>query len=147
MDNAMNEDVVRQLAKAKELLELTKAKLAAQEEDKANNNDNNEPQPSMVLETSTTTTDDKRTKVTKSTNEDSGLITTDGELMAMLSEEEEWEVRSLLDVFEDELEVSDVSKQLARRDVAGSIAAMRLRMHGEDYLKIFNTKSRWIGEY
>ena len=81
----------------------------------------------MVLEASTTTIDDKRTKVTKSTNEDSGLITTDGELMAVLSEEEEWEVRSLLDVFEDELEVSDVSKQLARRDAAGIIAAIRLR--------------------
>ena len=126
MDNAMNDDVVRQLAKAKKLLELTKTKLAAEEEDKANNN-NEEPQTSMVLEASTTTIDDKRTKVTKSTNEDSGLITTDGELMAVLSEEEEWEVRSLLDVFEDELEVSDVSNQLARRDVAGSIAAMRLK--------------------
>jgi len=126
MDNAMNDDVVRQLAKAKKLLELTKTKLAAEEEDKANNN-NEEPQTSMVLEASTTTIDDKRTKVTKSTNEDSGLITTDGELMAVLSEEEEWEVRSLLDVFEDELEVSDVSKQLARRDAAGSIAAIRLR--------------------
>jgi len=126
MDNVMNDDVVRQLAKAKKLLELTKTKLAAEEEDKANNN-NEEPQTSMVLEASTTTIDDKRTKVTKSTNEDSGLITTDGELMAVLSEEEEWEVRSLLDVFEDELEVSDVSKQLARRDAAGSIAAIRLR--------------------
>lgn len=144
MDKAMNDDVKLQLAKAKELLELTKAKLAAQEE--ANNNNDEQQPPSMVLETSTATVD-KRTKVTKSTNEDSGLITTDGELMAMLSEEEDWEVRSLLDVFEDELEESDVSKQLRKRDVAGSIAAMRLRMHGEDYLKIFNTKSRWIGEY
>jgi len=66
--------------------------------------------------------------------------------MAALSEEEDWEVRSLFDVFEDELDVSDIDRQLARRDVAGSIAAMRLRMHTPDYMKIFNKKDYFIGE-
>jgi len=142
---SMNDDVLRQLAKAKELLELSKAKLAAQEEETDESKVGVEGKTTIVLESSGR--DEKRTKVTKSTNDESGLITTDGELMAMLSEEEDWEVRSLLDVFEDELEESDVSKQLRRRDVAASVASMRLRMHGEDYLKIFNTRNRWIGEY
>lgn len=142
---SMNDDVSRQLAKARELLELSKAKLAAQEE-AGDPKDAVEQNRAVVLESSEMV-DEKRLRVTKSTDDESGLITTDGELMAMLSEEEVWEVRDLFDVFEDELEESDVSKQLAKRDVAASIVGLRISMHNDDYKKIFNTRNRWIGEY
>lgn len=142
-NESANDDVARQLAKAKELLQLSKAKLAAQEQEVDSNEDAKEKKP-VVLETSEI--DEKRLKVTKYTNDESGLITTDGELMASLSEEEDWEVRSLIEVFEDELEESEVSKQLRKRDVAASIVNLRMSMHNDDYRKIFNTRNRFIGE-
>jgi len=121
---SISDDISRQLAKAKELLELSKAKLAAQEE-AGDSKDAVEQKKPIVLKSSEI--DEKRLKVTKSTDDESGLITTDGELMAMLSEEEDWEARDMFDVFEDELEESEVSKQLAKRDVAASIVGMRIR--------------------
>lgn len=139
---SINDDVSRQLAKAKELLERSKAKLAVQEAE--NSKDAVEKKEPIVLKSNEI--DEKRIKVTKSTDDESGLITTDGELMAMLSEEEDWEVRDLFDVFKDELEESDVSKQLRKRDVAASIVNLRMSMHNEDYRKIFNTRNRFIGE-
>lgn len=142
-NESANDDVARQLAKAKELLQLSKAKLAAQEQEVDSNEDAKDKNP-VVLKTSEI--DEKRLKVTKYTNDESGLITTDGELMASLSEEEDWEIRSLIEVFEDELEESEVSKQLRKRDVAASIVNLRISMHNDDYRKIFNTRNRFIGE-
>lgn len=66
--------------------------------------------------------------------------------MAALSEDEDWELKGLMDMFEDETEESDVKKSLADRDVAASIFNMRLKMHGADYRRIFDTRNRFIGE-
>ena len=46
--------------------------------------------------------EEKRDAVTKTKNEKTGLITTDGELMAQLSKEEEWEEKELMELFESE---------------------------------------------
>lgn len=90
---------------------------------------------------------ESKPSVVKSKNEETGLITTDGELMATLSEEDEWELRELLDVFQSELEdETDLSKNLSKRDVAASIMNLRLSMHNEDYRKIFDKRNRFIGE-
>jgi len=79
------------------------------------------------------------------------LVTADGEKMAKLSEEEPWEYRSLLDVFENERDVNEdvyskASQQLAQRDVAASIYNLRKELKTEDYRKIFDKRNRFIGE-
>jgi hypothetical protein len=93
----------------------------------------------------------KREQVTKSRDEETGLITADGEKMARLSESEQWEMRSLLEVFENEIGDTDgvssmTSKRLAERDVAASIFNLRKQMQTEDYRRIFDTRNRFIGE-
>jgi len=144
-----DDDVSRQLAKARELIEQSKAKMAAlKEEEEADESTKvvtEEVEMTIDLESSREA--EKRMKVTKSTDDESGLITTDGDLMAMLSEAEDWEIRDMFDVFEDETEESEVSKQLAKRDVAASLYGLRISMQNEDYSKIFNKRDRWIGEF
>ena len=94
----------------------------------------------------------RREAMIKAVDQDTGLVTADGEKMAALSEKEEWQVRSLLEVFENELNESDgdvyslASKQLAERDVAASIWNLRKELQMEDYKKIFDAKNRFIGE-
>jgi hypothetical protein len=93
----------------------------------------------------------RRAEVIKSRDEKTGLITTHGEKMAAMSEKEDWEVRSLSDVFDNELEENaDVyamaSRQLAGRDVAASIWNLRKTLKTEDYHIIFDPKNYFIGE-
>ena len=141
LNSSADDDISSQLAKARALLEKAKAKVAEEKEQKqlmsdVDSNSNIEGGEKKS----------KRETVTKSTNKDTGLITTDGDLMAELSEEEDWEMRGLLDVFESEIEEDDVTNSLANRDVAASIQAMRISMQNEDYKKIFDSRNRWIGE-
>jgi len=138
---SFDDNASRELARARSLLEQSKAKISAQQEEEEESGQ----LPFFIKESAEE--DEKRNTVTKTKNNENGLITTDGELMAALSEEESWERRGLLDVFENELkEESDASKQLARRDVAASIRNLRIRMHGDDYRKIFDKSNRFIGE-
>ena len=132
---SVDDDISRQLAKAKEILEKAKAKVA---QDEATAKESQEKKKKKAAK--------ERDELIKSKNEETGLSTFDGELMATLSEEEEWELKDMFDVFENELEESDVSKQLAERDVAASILNLRLSMKNEDYRKIFNNRNRFIGE-
>ena len=137
--SSVDDDINRQLARSREILEKAKAKMAENEKNK-----NTEA-------TTLLTTDVKDEKINKKesvtkTTDDEGLNTFDGELMAALSETEDWELKGLLDVFEDEIEESDVAKSLAKRDVAASIFNMRVKMHGADYRRIFDTRNRFIGE-
>ena len=78
-------------------------------------------------------------------DENTGLFTTDGDKMAELSEEEEWESRPLLEVFESEIEDTS-SSVLNERDVAASIFNLRKTLQMEDYRKIFDKRNRFIGE-
>ncbi len=144
----IDDDISAQLAKARALLEKAKAKVEI-EESKQEQEDS-ESESAVVAESDTEvevqaeeTPDDK----VKSRDEETGLITADGEVMAALSEEEDWEMRDLLQMFESEIkEDSDVSKQLADRDVAASIFNLRMSMHNGDYRTIFNKRNRFIGE-
>mmetsp|Transcript_23231 Transcript_23231/g.27970 ORF Transcript_23231/g.27970 Transcript_23231/m.27970 type:complete len:222 (-) Transcript_23231:61-726(-) len=148
------QDIDRTLARAKELLEKSKAKLAAKGEEQdavASKEGKTSPVANLPFfaDRDGATVEEKRRQVTKSQDEDTGLITTDGEMMAKLSEEEKWEVRSLDDVFKNEIEAdgeSEKSKSLAERDIAASIRSMRTIMKMEDYKKIFDTRNRFIGE-
>jgi len=139
-----NEDVfdsVSLVERARAVLEKSKAKLAAQEE--------------AAAETASTTPffaqrRVSRDGVVKSKDEETGLITADGEVMARISEQEQWEIRSLKEVFPNELDGGEAtvvaSNSLADRDVAASIWNLRQKLHTNDYQKIFDTRNRFIGE-
>lgn len=151
------DDLTSSIERAKALLAKSKEKLAAKQEGamlneasaKLNGKKSSSNVPFFASKASPSTTS-KRQAVIKSTDEKTGLITTDGEKMASLSEQEEWECRSLFEVFENETEGMDAysaaSQQLAERDVAASIWNLRKTMQTEDYQKIFDKRNRFIGE-
>jgi hypothetical protein len=148
------DDIDRELARARQLIAEAKAKLDAIEGEPVEGPVVEERQipffAKLVSGSNTIPVRDKREVVVKSENQD-GLITVNGEEMAKLSEGEDWTARPLGEVFENELtEEEDVyslaSRQLAERDVAASIRNLRKTMQTEDYKRIFDTKNRFIGE-
>ena len=136
------DEIQSMLERARKVLAKSKAKLEATGDAPTNE----------IPFFATSASMDRRTKrehVTKSRSEETGLITADGEKMARLSEIEQWELRSLLEVFENEgsEDVSSAaSKQLAERDMAASIFNLRKQMQTEDYRRIFDSRNRFIGE-
>jgi len=135
---SVDEDIERQLARSKIILEKAKAKVAQAESEAATT--------TTIKEKSSAAEYDKKTSVLKSKNEESGLSTYDGDLMAALSEEEDWELKGIFDVFDDEIEESELSKSLGKRDVAASILNMRKIMHNDDFRRIFDKRNYYIGE-
>mmetsp|Transcript_26143 Transcript_26143/g.31640 ORF Transcript_26143/g.31640 Transcript_26143/m.31640 type:complete len:195 (+) Transcript_26143:97-681(+) len=137
-----NEEISAQLAKAKELLAKTKEKLAAEASTEKKDSPGSTPHFASVK------TD--RSSVIKSRDPDSGLITTDGDKMAELSESEEWEARSLMDVFEwEEGEVSiSRQKELEKmdRDTLKAMWGFRRTLQGVDFENVFDKRNRFIGE-
>lgn len=142
------DEVNARLSKARALLEKSRRKLASANQPGSRTTGTNvasssSPLPFFAVRVAPSA-DLKREEVIKTRDDKTGLITTDGEKMALLSEEEEWEVRGLLEVFQNEVEVT--SRRLANRDVAASIFNLRRTLQTEDYRKIFDTKNRFIGE-
>ena len=108
---------------------------------------------------SSTTTNSKKIKSKTQT----GSIIADGESMALLSKSEPWEIRSLsqlkfreeatldYDGNTDEDATNDdgtgkTSSSLADRDVASSIYNLRKMLRNEDFMKVFDSRNRFIGE-
>lgn len=150
---AVSEDEIsKQLDRARELLAKSKAKIEAKEQEsfeELTNDDKNfangkENVPFFASKTAPFDENKKKEKVIKSKNEE-GLFTTDGEMMAALSESEEWQVRPLQEVFENE-EKEKSDDPFADRDVAASIFNLRKTLQTEDYKKIFDQRNRFIGE-
>lgn len=138
-----DDEITKQVERAKALLEKSKAKMQAKEQElEATSPKNGAKIPFFASKEKSN--GNKKEKVTKTENEE-GLITTDGEMMAKLSEAEEWEVRGLLDVFENEQKDS-TPDPFADRDVAGSIFNLRKTLQTEDFQKIFDKRNRFIGE-
>ena len=138
-----DDEITKQVERAKALLEKSKAKMQAKEKElEASSPKNGAKIPFFASKEKSN--GNKKEKVTKTENEE-GLITTDGEMMAKLSEAEEWEVRGLLDVFENEQKDS-TPDPFADRDVAGSIFNLRKTLQTEDFQKIFDKRNRFIGE-
>lgn len=143
-----DEEISRSVDRARALLEKTKAKLAAKKQAKA------APPASAPAATNLPYFASqeppraaRRASVIKTQGENG--FTTDGELMASLSEQEEWEIRAIAEVFErNELEdvYSMAGRQLAERDVAASLYNLRKTLRQEDYQKIFDKRNRFIGE-
>ena len=130
----MDAETAKLLADAKALLEKAKE---IQKSDKE-----------VKMEKGIKDKDEKRKSVTKQVMEDTGLITTDGDLMAEMSEEEEWSERSLVEVFADETfdDDEDFNEALLDRDVAASVNGMRVRMDNKDFETIFDARNIFIGE-
>jgi len=142
VDKRDDDQTSRQIDLANKLLEDAKSMIVSlQMMDEVNSNDENIKSSSSKVASG----NDSLKKKISYRDESTGLISTDGEFMAELSEDDEWEMRGLLNVFDTE-EKSKVSNQLASRDVAASILNMRIKMHGPDYRSIFNSKNRFIGE-
>ena len=150
-ETPMDDDIAKLQAKARALLEKSKAKLAQKEQAL----EEEETLPFFAAADSSASSnmspEDRRSSVTKSTDESSGLIRADGDKMAQRSEAEAWERRPLTEVFDNELEKEDdvysvASQQLADRDVAASIFNLRQQLQTEDYQKIFDKRNRFIGE-
>ncbi len=149
---AADDEISDQLTKARKLLEQAKAKVAA-----AAQADTEESQSEKDIATANAENNEnsaiedkirkRKESVIKTQNEETGLITTDGELMAALSEMEAWEARSLGDVFEnDDKSGETVEDGLASRDVAASIFNLRMKMNDADYRRVFDKRNRFIGE-
>jgi hypothetical protein len=149
--NDVESQINQGLQRARQVLKKSKAKLAAREEAGKFIDDGGKDQPSVPFFAQTRKTAVSREGVVKSVDEKTGLITADGERMAAISEQEDWEFRSLFEVFENEMsENEDVysvaSQQLAERDVAASVWNLRKQLQMGDYQRIFDTKNRFIGE-
>lgn len=146
----VDDEISRQLERAKDLLAKSKAKIeekdliAAEFESSQITGDSKGGVPFFASVDSNQDSKKKKEKVIKSRNEE-GLFTTDGDLMAEMSESEEWEVRPLLEVFESDSK-DPANDPLADRDVAASIFGLRKVLQTDDYLKIFDKRNRFIGE-
>ena len=155
------EEVQKRLAQARAVLAKSKAKLESRQQQQQQEASSDASKPAAAA-TSTaplpffaakkaTKDPQRKDKLIKSKDDKTGLITADGEVMAAMSEVEEWERRSLLEVFENEMDENEdvyslASQQLAERDVVASIWNLRKSMKTEDYMKIFDKKNRFIGE-
>lgn len=136
--SAENDEISAQLARAKALIAKSKAKMEAKNDGKTSKN---KDVPFFAAKDRS----NKKEQVIKYKDENTGLFTTDGDKMAKLSEEEEWESRPLLEVFKSEIEDTS-SSMLNERDVAASIYNLRKTLQMEDYKKIFDKSNRFIGE-
>ena len=165
-------EIERQLQKARAVLAISRAKIGATNTDdnddvSRGNDDDDDDDDEIDMKTlqqrqrkgalasnvpffATTTPIDgskkKKEKVIKNQNENDGTFTTDGDLMAKLSEQEEWESRSLLEVFRNERKATATDDALSDRDVAASIYGLRKSLQLEDFQKIFDKRNRFIGE-
>jgi hypothetical protein len=164
-ENSAEDDISRQLERARALIAKSKAKIERKNEmallesvispdvgvggtaaAAAATTGKNLPFFASKTTTAPTTTN-TMDQVIKSRNQETGLLVADGEKMAQRSEGEEWVRRPLLEVFEQEGEESATATSgLANRDVAASIYNLRRLLQTEDYRRIFDTKNRFIGE-
>jgi hypothetical protein len=142
-ENHFDLEISKGLERARALLKKSKAKLASKASGAA--------EAPKIPFFATSGKNIVARDVVKSVDAKTGLITADGEKMAAISEAEDWEFRSLSEVFQSEInENGDVysrtNRQLADRDVAASIWNLRKELKTEDYLRIFDKKNYFIGE-
>lgn len=144
-----NVEITKQLERAKAALAVSRAKMEAQEQADAGlvadeKEEKNDEKDVPFFAVNTADDNDKKEKVIKDKNEE-GLFTTDGDLMAKLSEEEEWESRPLLEVFQNEKEKTPETMNIDR-DIGQSMYNLRKSLQTEDFRTIFDKRNRFIGE-
>ena len=138
------EEIAKQLERANELLIKSQAKMDGKK------------QGSAIIDSEESSLSGKRKMVTKNTTND-GLIIADGEMMAKLSENEKWEARPLMEVFEDQMNddlfieeglffaSTNTTKKLAERDEVGSIRNLQVLMNMQEFKKIIDDMYYFIG--
>ena len=137
----LDDEVNMQLNKAREILAKAKAKIAEKEKEEKSKTESGK--------TSKIDKETKKERVLKTENPESGLFTTDGDMMAELAEEEDWEMRSIVDVFQQEFSNDDAERRAAdkkERDIALAMFNLRKSMLNDDYEKIFNKRDWKIGD-
>jgi len=153
-----DDDVSRQLEKARKLIAEAKGKLEAKELE-AQDPSSTAPVAQHFFATEDNEEDEatreknkeeKRSRVIKQ-ELDNGKITTDGDMMVELSQNEKWEMRPLMDVFEPEKmsEEDEKSREERRKKEIQIVQAMmnlKQKLGKDDYEKIFNNKNFFIGE-
>lgn len=145
---AGNADIAKQLERAKAAIAISRAKMEAMEQaeaglDAEETEEKSDEKAVPFFAMNTADDDSKKDKVIKKKNED-GAFTTDGALMAKLSEEEEWESRSLDDVFTNEKKKPDAMN--INRDIGQSMYNLRKTLQTEDFMRIFDKRNHFIGE-
>ena len=158
-----NEEIMKQLERAKAAIAVSREKIEAQEAfvafireegDKQDASKEKENVPFFATSNdsdnnSSTNSNGKKERVIKNKNEDTGSFTTDGELMAKLSEEEVWESRPILEVFETEEQEGATPSFKAKnvdRDIAKSMFNLRKSLQTKDFMKIFDKRNIFIGD-
>lgn len=158
-----NEEIMKQLERAKAAIAVSREKIEAQEAfvafireegDKQDASKEKENVPFFASSNdsdnnSSTNSNGKKERVIKNKNEDTGSFTTDGELMAKLSEEEVWESRPILEVFETEEQEGATPSFKAKnvdRDIAKSMFNLRKSLQTKDFMKIFDKRNIFIGD-
>jgi len=158
-----NEEIMKQLERAKAAIAVSREKIEAQEafvafireeSDKQDASKGKENVPFFATSNdsdnnSSTNSNGKKERVIKNKNEDTGSFTTDGELMAKLSEEEVWESRPILEVFETEEQEGATPSFKAKnvdRDIAKSMFNLRKSLQTKDFMKIFDKRNIFIGD-
>jgi len=141
-----NPEITKQLERAKAVLAVSRAKMEAREQAEAGIivDDDDEKAEESVPFFAVANETGKKEKVMKNKNEDGGF-TTDGDLMAKLSEGEEWESRGLLEVFKNEKEKPPSAMNIDA-DIGKNMYNLRKSLQTEDFMKIFNKKNYFIGE-
>lgn len=145
-----NPEITKQLERAKAALAGARAKMEAREQAEAGivddegkeKNGKKESVPFFAMNAADE--NGKKEKVIKDKNED-GLFTTDGDLMAKLSEEEEWESRPLMGVFKNERE-EEPDPIGINADIGQNMYNLRKSLQTEDFGKIFDKRNYFIGD-
>lgn len=146
----VNDEITKQLERAKAALAVSRAKMEAQEQAEAGLIDEEEKEGKSDEEAvpffamNADEENGKKDRVIKDKKEDGGF-TTDGDLMAKLSEEEEWESRPLLEVFQNEKEEKTEAMNIDR-DIGQSMYNLRKSLQTDDFMKIFDKRNRFIGD-
>jgi hypothetical protein len=165
LSSSSPDNISLDVARARALLEKSKAKLLQREQGTTAVLE--QPKPIPFFATRLNGSKKRRQDVITDVNE-AGLVRVNGAALAAWSEQEEWQSRSILEVFneteqQEEEEVSDpfdldsprrlaASRSGSRRrdapdrDVVAAIWNLRQSMRNEDFERIFDEKNRFIGE-
>jgi len=138
------------LADAKKLVQETKNKIELKSDD---SKEIKSPADASVISSgvkssSTMSEEERRIYLLGGGKPDArGKIRPSAELMEKLAEEEDWELRMLDEMFEDQIpQPTDMEKKLQKKDIGMTMYNLRKSMQNEDFRKIFNSKNPRIGE-
>jgi len=140
------------LADAKKLVQETKNKIELQSDDskeiKGPGDTSVKKISSGVKSSSPMSEEERRIYLLGGGKPDArGKIRPSAELMEKLAEEEDWELRMLDEMFEDQIpQPTDMEKKLQKKDIGMTMYNLRKSMQNEDFRRIFNSKNPRIGE-